>query len=654
MKAVTLNINDLFEFAGQPVPAQRPARTVIEGMARSQFEFLRQPLQIEVGETNVIVSFNEESTSAQDESIRLAERAAKRAGEGDYAKAISLWKRALELYPALPKARRDLAMACMESGDTESAKNHLIEVLRLNPADAWGWIVLGNLYAKNEQDWATAEKFLRRALEIAPGDVWALNGVATITAQRGQTDEAVSLFEQAITSNPSIPNPYYGLGVTFQRAGKPGQAAEALLRLFTGARAPDARAKQVFEQTRTLYGTLQEQLLEQKHLEAFKIVEDFRAGLEQLSGYPVRLSEGDFKDATTATIQTAWKHGRDYHLVKYRTSLPAVLRPHQLAHELSHLELEAEARKAGKNRSLVTNPKTEGLARQRLDTDIRKLERKGYRPEASQDLVTTLVRGLMGFLYNCPLDMLIEIRLSQRMPQLSASQFVTLRMGALEALQSQLNPKILEVTPKLILRAGMALNGAYALFLDDLFKGATAYAAAYHRSESFSLSQKLYGHWQSRSQVLGPGDEYALVDEFADMIGVRGWFEWKPDNDVMAAPADTHKEGTSNPELLRQKYRPAVYFLLDALKRYDSLPMAKIGEIALEIGRVGQNGLNYASPDQNYTLKSLPGEKFSGLHLMCLMYAGYKRIAPGHELGMDLNEPFLMALEMFQSGMSGK
>jgi len=138
----------------------------------------------------------------------------------------------------------------------------------------------------------------------------------------------------------------------------------------------------------------------------------------------------------------------------------------------------------------------------------------------------------MGFLYNCPLDMLIETRLSQRMPQLSASQFVALRMGALEALQSQLNPQILEVTPKLILRAGMALNGAYALFLDELFKGATAYAAAYQRSEAFSVSQKFYGHWQSRSQFLGPGDEYALVDDFADMIGVRGWFEWKPYTDV--------------------------------------------------------------------------------------------------------------------------
>ena len=44
------SINDLFEFEGQPVPAQRPDNAVIEAMARRQFEFLRQPLQIEIGE----------------------------------------------------------------------------------------------------------------------------------------------------------------------------------------------------------------------------------------------------------------------------------------------------------------------------------------------------------------------------------------------------------------------------------------------------------------------------------------------------------------------------------------------------------------------------------------------------------------------------
>lgn len=650
MKSVTIQINDLFEFEGQPVPAQRPDNAVVEAMARRQFGFLRQPIQIEVGDSTVTISFAEESTTAQDEAARLAERAAKRAGEGNYGKAISLWKRVLELNPSLHKARRDLAMACMEASDTENAKNYLIEVLRLNPGDAWGWVVLGNLYAKNEKDWATAEKFLRRALEIAPNDPWALNGIAAITAQRGQTDEAVKLFEQAIAANPDLPNPYYGLGVTFHRTGKPELAARALDRLFVSARTHDARAKHIFDQARTLYGTVQDDLMKQQHPEAFKAVENFRAGLEQLSGYPVRVTEGEFRDKTSATIQMAWKHGRDHHLITCRSSLPEELRTHQTAHELSHLQLEAEARKAGTNRFFVTTTATERSVFQRLDGDIRKLQRKGFPTDASQGLVTALIRGLAGFLFNCPLDMLIETRLRERMPALSAGQFVALRMGAQEALGTTTDPKILEVTPKLILRAGMALNGAYALFLDNLFRGATTYALAYQRAESFAVSQRLFRHWQARCPQLGPGDEYALVDEFADMVGLTGWYEWKPDPGTHAVIASPRKEGTSNPELLRLKTTPAVYYCLDALKRYQGMPVERIREIAFEIGMVGRNGLDYASPDQKYTLKSLPDEKFSGLHLMCLMYAGFKRIAPDHDLHMDLNEPFLTALEMFEKG----
>jgi tetratricopeptide (TPR) repeat protein len=466
VKSVTIAINDLFEFEGQPVPAQRPDATAIEAMARRQFAFLRQPVQIELGEKTVTVTFSEESSKAQEEAARLAERATKRANEGNYNKAISLWKRVLELNPALHKARRDIAMSCMETGDTEGAKNHLIEVLRLNPGDAWGWVVLGNLYAKNEKDWPTADKFLRRALEIAPDDPWALNGIATITAQRGQSDEAVKLFEQAIAANPELPNPYYGLGVTLHRTGKADLAARALDRLFVSARTQDARAKHVFDQARTLYGTVQADLMKQQHPEAFKAVQNLRAGLEELSGYPVRVTDGEFKDKTSATVQMAWKHGRDHHLITFRSSLPEDLRTHQMAHELSHLQLESEARKVGKNRFFVTTTATEQRVLQRLDGDIRKLQRKGFPADASLGLVTALTRGLAGFLFNCPLDMLIETRMRERMPALSAGQFVALRMGAQEALESQGDPKILEVTPKLILRAGMALNGAYALFTE--------------------------------------------------------------------------------------------------------------------------------------------------------------------------------------------
>ena len=49
-------------------------------------------------------------------------------------------------------------------------------------------------------------------------------------------------------------------------------------------------------------------------------------------------------------------------------------------------------------------------------------------------------------------------------------------------------------------------------------------------------------------------------------------------------------------------------------------------------------------------LSVLPNRKFSDLHLMCLMFAGFKRGAPETDGGVDLEAPFLTALELFQNG----
>jgi hypothetical protein len=75
-----------------------------------------------------------------------------------------------------------------------------------------------------------------------------------------------------------------------------------------------------------------------------------------------------------------------------------------------------------------------------------------------------------------------------------------------------------------------------------------------------------------------------------------------------------------------------------------------VRNVAFEIALLGRNGLDYASPDEKYELRALPDRKFSGLHLMCLMYAGFKRVAPEHEVQMDLNDPFLTALQMHKNG----
>jgi hypothetical protein len=105
--------------------------------------------------------------------------------------------------------------------------------------------------------------------------------------------------------------------------------------------------------------------------------------------------------------------------------------------------------------------------------------------------------------------------------------------------------------------------------------------------------------------------------------------------------------GPTNPELLQEKHPAAVWHLLDALKRFDSLDPRRVGEITFEVARLGESGLDYANPEKKYTLSAYPGESFSGLQLMCLMYSGFKRIAPDQDTGMDLNEPWITALELF-------
>ncbi len=52
-------------------------------------------------------------------------------------------------------------------------------------------------------------------------------------------------------------------------------------------------------------------------------------------------------------------------------------------------------------------------------------------------------------------------------------------------------------------------------------------------------------------------------------------------------------------------------------------------------------------PDK-YTLKSLPG-KFSGLHLLAIMYTAFRQIDPTMETGADFDAEYKAALDLQKS-----
>jgi len=101
-----------------------------------------------------------------------------------------------------------------------------------------------------------------------------------------------------------------------------------------------------------------------------------------------------------------------------------------------------------------------------------------------------------------------------------------------------------------------------------------------------------------------------LVDEFADMTGLRDWYEWRPDPGHHETTTTPLKEGTTNPALLTAKQPAAVFFFLDAFKRFDAMTPEQVRDVAYEIALLGRNGLDYAAPDENTNSAHCPTGHF--------------------------------------------
>lgn len=92
----------------------------------------------------------------------------------------------------------------------------------------------------------------------------------------------------------------------------------------------------------------------------------------------------------------------------------------------------------------------------------------------------------------------------------------------------------------------------------------------------------------------------------------------------------------------------AVMYLLSGLEKFGAMPPQQVQQVGLEIAVLGMRGLDTNDSAQKYTLKSLPG-KFSGLHLVCLMFLAFRQIAPQRDIGFDLSREYEAALGMYRA-----
>jgi len=88
-------------------------------------------------------------------------------------------------------------------------------------------------------------------------------------------------------------------------------------------------------------------------------------------------------------------------------------------------------------------------------------------------------------------------------------------------------------------------------------------------------------------------------------------------------------------------------YCVGAMERFKGMSIDEVKKISMEIAVLGMSGLDVNAPSQKYTLKSLTGN-FSGLHLFCIEYVGFKMFEPSLDLGFDISSEYQQAQKLFE------
>ncbi len=497
MPTLIVSLSDILLDPQKPVDLSHlPVDQAIR-LIKQSYGFLSSAVEVTLENGVATITLPEENSKKINQALEWFNRGIKKAQQGDYQGAIQLLQRTLEYLPAHTEARRNLAMAHLELGNAEEALNHLIDVLRLDPKDTWGYVLLGNIYVKHKKDAQTGEQFYKKALTLNSSDPYLVNNCGAVQAVKGETDEAESMFKKAIENDPSYPNSFFGLATLCSRLNRKQEALAALQNLFNQPVATDPRSATLYDHSRALFLSLNLALADENYEAIMAFVHSRAIAVERITGYPVEIIEDDTLQGVTAKSELAWRHKTHRHLIRHRSTSKSIV-PHLIMHEMEHILLEHEARKTGKNRIFVVTEEQKRYGRQQIENDLGKLDNLGLDRSAKEEIMSRWFFGLTNQLYNCPLDMVIEQRLHDKYPDLRPFQFASVAQLQADNLKVLTEPEIRRVSPRLILRSNIAMNCAYALFSDWLYHQATEYSNPYMNSEFFPIGESLFAVFLDR------------------------------------------------------------------------------------------------------------------------------------------------------------
>jgi len=120
-----------------------------------------------------------------------------------YKKAIWAYKEALKANPGYDEIYFNLGVMYMNVGNKEKSEFYIKKSIEINPISVTSYIVLGNLYLNKFDDIEKAKECYKKAIEIEPENVDALNNLGFALIKEKKLKQAYQIYKKILKKEPS-------------------------------------------------------------------------------------------------------------------------------------------------------------------------------------------------------------------------------------------------------------------------------------------------------------------------------------------------------------------------------------------------------------------------------------------------------------------
>jgi hypothetical protein len=234
------------------------------------------------------------------------------------------------------------------------------------------------------------------------------------------------------------------------------------------------------------------------------------------TGYKVMIQKGGtLTNSISANVLSKIDFKRRCLIVLYKPSLPSP--EYAIAHEMAKFIRVANAPKS-KQMMVIPTKKSKRNSFKLIQKELKEVDATMHFSEKELEL---FYLSLLGLLVNTPGNFWISKKLYEK-PQLKKESLKELRQ-IFSSNKIKMNLSNVKNYPNTFLKAVIALDAAYALFLDELF-GKIRFFKPFKGTEFEKLAVQLL---RLNKKDKGYAGDIEVINNWAKVLGLEGCFEWK-------------------------------------------------------------------------------------------------------------------------------